>query len=591
MSQDLNTIAIGSVVFKVEDKTFICSSLSLELGLNQLPTAMVVIGIGSSILGDTRIEANKDEEYLIELTTRLSGGRSSKFVPCIIDVVKGDNIYTVFKGIIADVSYVYKTAGGTIRAMRVSCIHFAAELYASPLAAYSWSAGADMVTEILGNRSKETSETDAVGQFGMYKMNSLDDKFVCEQIADKISHQDIVTRIAYIAGAIVTYSSHVLNHPTPTAEEMKALLHIDDYMFSDYVLADAIIALNAVTDRNFSESISKGLRASIQGGSVLDAIIGMATSFDFLLTVVPHMSEDFKLELRPSMAWNTDVIHTLDFSDISSINSAFSPLSHINDPEVFIVNYSNAINFGGGDTQNNTAGTPADMTGVYATNPQVAEWVRQRYSVDADPVRSQMEQDTSSYKKKVIRAPQWLNLAYIKQSKDTNNQGTSIIESQRVNTKEESGKDPEDKEASSGREKDYKHGRFIADELAKAIYAMQYGSTYKADVELSPKLLFGGGGVILENCIGELVDIVPKDEKDKHLAIRGMIEGLHFDYSAGRSASCNYHMIISHMRPRNEEEKSIVCPLYIKKSDVDPLLRLKIIVKEAKEALAAAGIE
>lgn len=552
----------------------------MQLAVNQLPTAMVVVGIGNSILGDTRIEENNNAEDLIELTNRLAGGGLSKFVPCSIDVIKENTSYTVFKGIISDISFVYKTAGGTIRAMRIACIHSAAELYATPLAEYNWAAGADLVREIISNTSKPTDKTDAVGQFGMRRLSSLDDNEICKRLTKEIAHKDIVTRLAYLAGAIVVYSSHTVNRTDPSPEVMKNLLHIADYMSCDYVLDDAAISLNSTVDLDYSKALCRGLQASIQGNSVLDAILGMITSMDFLLTVIPKMEGDFKLSVRPSMAWDTSVIHPISFSDISSINSAFNPLAHLNDPQVFIVNYSNAINFGKIGGKNNDGGVPADMTGVYSPNKQIMEYMRARYSTDEDvrnAARNAMNEDFNHYKKRVIRAPLWLNLAYIKRTKSSNGIDSSIIEEQRIQPNEQEGENPADSiESSTSR--DYKHGRFIADEIAKAIYTMQYGATNTADIELSPRLLFGGNGTILENCIGELVDIIPSDEKDKHLAIRGMINSISFNYSAGKSASCNYHMTISHMRPRDENEKSIVCPIYKKKMDEQTMARLRNIM-------------
>ena len=591
MAGDFKTVSIGAVVFRVKDKSFICSSLSMQLAINQLPMAMVVVGVGNSILGDDRIEKNNDSEYLIAMAHEQAGGGLSTFIDCSIDVVKGEEVHTVFKGIISDISFVYKTDGGTIRAMRITCVHKAAELYTSPLAEYSWASGADMVTEIISNTSKETEPTDAVGQYGMRRLSSLDEHEICKRLEKNISHKDIVTRIAYLAGAIVVYSSHTINRTDPPPEEMKKILHIDDYLSCDYVIDDAAIALNAVTDLNYSLALCRGLQSSIQGGEVFDAITGMITSLDFLLTIVPKMYGDFKLNVRPSMAWDTSVIHEIAFSDVSSINSSYNPLSHINDPEVFIVNYSNAINFG--DAGGKDGPVPADMTGVYSPNKQVQEYIRQRYSTDKD-VRNAaiaaMNQDFNRYKKRVMRAPYWLNLAYIKRTKSSNGSDSSLIEEQRIQQKEQEGQDPA-ANVPEGTSKDYKHGRYIADEIAKAIYAMQYGASYRAEVDLSPRLLFGGGGTVLENCIGELVDIVPSDPKDKHLAIRGMINTISFTYNAGKSASCTYNMVISHMRPRDENEKSIVCPLYIKKSDVDPIASLRTAVLEAKQTLAAAGIE
>jgi hypothetical protein len=122
--------------------------------------------------------------------------------------------------------------------------------------------------------------------------------------------------------------------------------------------------------------------------------------------------------------------------------------------------------------------------------------------------------------------------------------------------------DPENMELPLVR--DYNAGREIADLIAKALYAHMHGASATAQIELLPDMRFGlKDDVFLEDYIGELINIIPTAKEDQQLAIRGMLEGIQFDYTAGQSSSCRYTIMLSRVRPYDKNEKAIKCPIYV----------------------------
>ena len=331
----------------------------------------------------------------------------------------------------------------------------------------------------------------------------------------------------------------------------------------DYILNYQALAVNNQTDYDYNVSLCGRLIATLDGGSIMDALLGAIMSTDYMLTLVPTWADKgFRMELRPSMAWESRVSGVLGFDDISEMNSSYNPLSHINDPEVFAVDFTPAIEFGG---NSETKGNPGSaMVGVYSTVPQLKEWAALRFSdntIEYDK-RVELTKNMLSYKWREFPAPVWLHNCCIRtrNSAGQKDEQNSYVMARRTWSKESSSNktDPVIR--------DYDAGYNIADTIAQALYAHIHGASATAQLTLLPDLRFGFhyDGWALEQHIGELIDIKPSENGDKQLAMRGMIEGIQFEYNAGQSASCRYSMTLSRVRPYDANEKAVPCPVYVR---------------------------
>ena len=86
-------------------------------------------------------------------------------------------------------------------------------------------------------------------------------------------------------------------------------------------------------------------------------------------------NEDFRMEIRPSEAWNPSDPLTLKESDIIEIDSNYNPIACLNTPEVFIVNFSDAVEF----AMDNMPQGRIGLNGVYAMNEILMAGLKKRY--------------------------------------------------------------------------------------------------------------------------------------------------------------------------------------------------------------------
>jgi hypothetical protein len=292
-----------------------------------------------------------------------------------------------------------------------------------------------------------------------------------------------------------------------------------------------------------------------------------------MLSIIPRFS-DGMMEIKPSSAWGTDnKINQIPLSSVSSINSAFHPLDHINDPEVFAVNFTDALDMRGNKTNGGT-GTGL-LIGAYATNPEAAKWVKLRFmEKNSEAEKQRLLDSTTYYKWRMYPAPTWLSDAFTLSAKSTG-VSNSVLQLQAIKDQKlcDNIKD-RNTERTQADQQNRNLGESIADAVAQALYTMLYKQTATAELMLLPDIRFGihqdKYGFVLEEQLGELIDITYADKTDaagnsnKPLSIRGMVSAINFSYSAGRSASCSYQLTLSRVRLRDEKEPKLVCPLYAK---------------------------
>jgi hypothetical protein len=595
MDQYLGTAEIGTIYLRITkdggQKWYVCSSVSITMRLNALPTASVVVGSGSSIRYGHVDNADNSAEDILQYVMDASHNNTDGFLDCdIIEVLpfhkddKQRESVILFKGCIVAASLVYRTGATTVRAVRIECMNNACRLMAQPLSAYNNTAGSyivDALTYRTGRQQMPNQKT-TVKEYGMYSIGSLTDVMVTGFTKDLTKHKDIATKITYLADAIAMLSTHVIDttDPAKTLKDMHESLTKDDilgiskYIKSDYTLDYEHLALNDVTDNKFDSVLCAALLAGLKTNTVLDTIMSAIISPEFMLNLVPKWNnDDFMMEIQPSRAWESTPSMRLYLSDISEMNSSYRPLEHINDPEIFAVNFTEAVNFNGNQ---GLEGQPSAVMGAYSTNPEVAEWLKERFTNDSAQ-RAVLTDRLKNYKWRIYSAPNWLKVSHIQTKRDEDakkeDEQKASVENQRTQPKEKSELQQQIEDSQKAMIQDFVAAEQIADRIAKALYIHIHGESNTAQVALLPDLRFGktGGNYVdttaLEDHIGELIDILPADDGiDDHLAIRGIIEALQFNYTAGQSGSCSYTMTMSRVRPIKQEAEDLVCPLYVKSS-------------------------
>ena len=562
---NLYTTSIGTITlwanFPEGKKRYICTSLILNTRLNTLPTASVVIGCGRSIrIGHLDDSDNSAEDILAYITNNINNG--SDFIDCEIYEEQLDWKQLIFKGCIIAASLVYKTGNVTMRGVRLECMNAACRLYCQPFGAYSNRCGAEIVDKILALVSQADDNVPAASKYGMERIEALDTTMLCMDLQPYIADKDIATKIAYISDAIAIMTHHTVNLVNAIKEgKLGNILHINDYIKSDYYLNAASLAVNNQTDSDYNLSLCARLHGSLRTGSIFDSILSTILSTDYMLTLVPTWADkDFVMELRPSLAWESWVAGVLGFDDIAEMNSSYNPLQHINDPEVFAVDFTPAVEFDAPDGEKGNPGSA--MVGVYSTVPAVKEWAALRFSnstIEA-PLRAKITENMIKYKWREYPAPPWMRNSIIRTVEGEKDEQNNYIIARRTWNKEGSDNiyDPV--------VRDYEACYAIADLIAQAFYSHMHGASATAQLTLLPDLRFGFhyDGWALEQHIGELIDIKPSENGDKQLAMRGMIEGIQFEYNAGQSASCKYSMTLSRVRPYDANEKAVPCPVYVR---------------------------
>jgi hypothetical protein len=326
---------------------------------------------------------------------------------------------------------------------------------------------------------------------------------------------------------------------------------------------------NKLTDIQFNKSLCNCLGQGIQGGSIFDAILRTIMSSEFMLSMIPRF--DGMLEIQPSSAWGTDKpIYTIPLAAVSSMNSAFHPLDHINDPSIFAVNFTDALDMRG-NTQ--MSGIPSYLLGAYSVDPEAANWLKLRFTEkDSAQEKEALTKSLSHYKWKLYPAPTWLSTTFTrtmtnKNPEDPIKQADAIKDQKR----RKNSKQPATKRTQADQQY-ATNGSKIADYVAQSLYTMLYKQTATAELMLTPDVRFGINkskyGFVLEEQIGELIDVTYTDQTDaaginnKPLAIRGMVSAITFSYTAGQSANCNYQLTLSRVRPLDSNEPKLICPLY-----------------------------
>jgi len=574
---ELNSTKVGVIVLKVGGVNYVCSAFNMTMAINQIPVASCVVGCGHSILGDTREDNNA--EVLYNRIQQEEMKDEPKFIDCTVCEVLDGTEYQIFKGVIVGASLVYKTGGSTIRAIRFEMMYSVCKLKAQPLTAYKNICGSHIVNTLLNTSDKSQNLTDleAMAKQGMQRPGGPQTAdSITEKLKLKIAHRDIATRISCLCDAFVTSISYTYDLVNALQSNLIGnFLHIKDYIKSAYRLDETRLRVsNSLTDTEFNISLCKWLMQGLYGGSIFDAILHAVMSSEFMLSMVPRF-RDGKMEIKPSSAWGTNnTIHTIPLASVASINSSFHPLDHINDPNVFAVNFTDALDMRGNKDQ---SGIPGYLLGAYSTNPEAAKWLKLRFmNAGRHQEEEILTKSTSNYKWKLYPAPTWLSSAFVKTKQSAGkNVDNPVAQVQAIkDQKLRKNAKQQYNYPTQADQQNYKDGELLADYVAQSLYTMLYKQTATAELILLPDIRFGINrekyGFVLEEQLGELIDVTYIDKTDaagisnKPLAIRGMVSAITFAYNAGQSASCTYQLTLSRVRKHDANEPKLICPLYAK---------------------------
>lgn len=567
---ELISDCIGPFVLEALGQSYVCNHVNISFAINKITTASVVIGVGKGLV-NTDVD-QKVDDLLQEVNIRQQGKGDDLFVPCdIYEVNDASGARTlVFHGIIVSGSVMLKTAGSALKSIKFDCMAEVARLGAKPLAEYQHTCGSYLINNILGERGyyQPIERADGFSVQGRQDIQALVQRF-----ETGLNGKDIATKLSTLADAVILTQTFALDsidvaeekkeeQQKQRKEEVQKLVgnyfKVKDYIFCDYVLNESVL-LNQETDKWLNVNLCEELVESLSSTSIFEAFLQILPSTSYMLNLVPRFGDGFKMEIKPSDAWNVTNPIKVSWRMVSEINTVYQPVAHLNDPNVFVVNYSDAIAMQNGDNSGNVP--ESTMNGVYTPDKDLQEYCLQYFNevngnLDEAAKNAAMAAvmgKDKQYKVKVYPAPEWLNYAY--RSK------TDLIKSSyEFHTSKTEGDIPV-----RANVVDRAAAERIACEIAKALFVHLHGFADTATVQLIPALRFGRSGVgTLENRLGDAMDIEDQSDESKPLNIRGILTALTFQYYSGQSGSASYTATLSRVRPLNKDEERIECPLYKK---------------------------
>lgn len=557
VKSNLSSDAVGIIRLTAGGSSFVCTALQYTMRMNNIPVATVTIGSGASLRSPGGRYQTPEELLSAVLDKRKAA--YSDMVECameeVINIGGVSRTTTIFKGVIVTGSPVYRAGTPTTRMIRFMCMNKVCKLYTKPLTEYVNMAG----TEVIQKWQKRDpfSVAGAMEHNNLYSTGKLSVPQLLERYASKLKDATVVERVSTITGAVLNAASYQQRGETT------------DFNIDEYFCGKARPNTDDYGDQcgnAFNSQFCEYLIQSMQNASIYDALQSVLTSEAYMLDMLPRWDgeskEDFRMEIRPSEAWNPSEPITIKESSIIGIDSNYNPIACVNTPEVFIVNFSDAVEFAMDNMPNGRIG----LNGVYAMNETLCNALKQRYRSGDSWMSS--EDGKRMYRAKLYTAPFWMQPAIIdpkkeKKGKDGKNSVKNELPLMDPKSDNEQPDTPEPASETQKRLND------IADAIAESLFAFIYGRQDRSIVSLYPSLRFGYGDVSLENSLGKAVDIeFTPDSKNSSSAaksvmnIRGILEAVQYDYTAGQSTSASYTIELKCVRPLDKNEPAVPCKLY-----------------------------
>lgn len=548
---------IGTYSLHVGSNQYVCTSLSFSMAMDNIPSVRVTIGCGKS-LKDAKGEM-QDPENLLKTILAKHGAAYLDMLDCsIVESLKVESLEAekltipIFEGCIVAASPVYKAGAPTTRMISILVMNRACKLYTRPLSAYVSMNGSYLRASIVGNTrfdieaARLQAKKDTALLTDRESINAMLNK-----LPASLEDAAVIDRVASIVDAIID-SESLSDNVESSSQDAKASgsSGILNYMFGSAKLD--LSRTSTLTGSSFNIYIAQLLVHALANASVYDAIQSILVSTAVMLNIIPRWKhDDYKLELAPSSAWDPGTPISLKEEHIIGISTEYNPIANLNTPEGFIVNFSNVFQL-----QNAKAGTEitAGCNGVFASNPEVMAYLR--FKAQGKTSASHADYESTLFRVGTYDAPSWLLPAALaeKSGKDK-----STVETHKQSTTSKQA------EASTEQKDKLDRDRTIelADTIAKSLFTYIYGSQDKAVVTIYPSMRFGlSTGVCFEENLGNAIDI--EFGKDNPRNIRGILESIQYEYTAGESSSVSYTLTLKCVRPLDKNEKAIPCPLYTK---------------------------
>lgn len=555
----LTSDAVGVIRITAGGSSFVCTALQYTMRMNNIPTATVTVGSGASLRSPGgRYQTPED---LLASVLEKRKAAYYDMVECtmeeVIDVGGVRRTTVIFKGVIVTGSPVYRAGTPTTRMIRFLCMNKVCKLYAKPLAEYVNMAGSEVI-----NKWQSKNPFSVAGAFehnSLYWAGKLSAPQLLNRYAKHIRDASVVDRVAAITGAILSAASYASMPEEPMDAQIK------EYFFGKYRPNTDDYGMKCGDE--FNSELCQYMLQSMQNASIYDALQGILTSNAYMLDLLPRWDgeekEDFRMEIRPSEAWNPSDPITLRESDIIEIDSNYNPIACLNTPEVFIVNFSDAVEF----AMDNMPQGRIGLNGVYAMNETLMAGLKKRYQAGEKWLSE--EDSKRMYRTKLYTAPFWMQPAIIdEEHAPQGKKGGNSVKNELPVMDPKTEEDKEQEQPVPSKET-VKRLHAIADDVAQSLFSFIYGRQDRSIVRLYPSLRFGYEGIHLENSLGKAVDIelTPDSGNGSSSAnsvmnIRGILEAVQYDYTAGQAASASYTVELKCVRPLDKGEPAVPCKLY-----------------------------
>lgn len=534
--QSIESSEHGVIVLKASGKEYVCTAFQMSMGLNEIPTAVVTIGSGVGL--HTPSTTQNAEDLLSSVLSK----RSSAYldmIECEIEERLTGKTVKIFEGCITTGTTVYKAGTRTVKAIRFMCMNKVCKLIMRPLSEYV-TLEANTLINYIGTLSS-FSVQDAMSRADLFKQGRVGVSYLLGEIAAKIEQATIDKRVAYVMSAILKAGSYRDQLKNIDGTETGIL----DYIYSDHGLDTS---LGHSTLNQYNVELCSKLFQVLQHGSIIDAIVNVLTSDEFMLQLTPQFSDkQFKIKIEPSEAWVKKESVKITEKHMNSIMTSYDPIAHVNTPDAFVVNYAEAVSMLANETPNDFIG----LSGVYSDNPTLKAALKSVYQsgnrVIPGSIKSKM------YRACIYYAPKWLYPGFSNTAKG------DPPKSVRDHRRKDSSKDGDEKKTPK---LDKSAANALADKIAQAIFTLKYGRQDTTSITLLPSLRFGlTSGIEIEKHLGYPMDVSFTDGS-KSLNIRGTISHIDYNYATDGTSNCSYTVGLTRVRPLNEDEQSVECPLY-----------------------------
>ncbi len=540
---DIVCTSIGRVYMEANGKVYGCAAIQYSMGIDKLPNMFVTMATGIYI-GNPN-EKQESPEDLLGIVLSRKDGIYLNSVKCKVyeEYIEDNKIKSklIFSGVIITGSYMYKAGIPTTSLIRFLCSHKATALYTKPLSEYT-----NVCMTSLSNYITKAASFDPKMIFEkaeLLKAGATSTNTILQDAAAQIKNATLDKRVACIIDAIIIAGATYPNEQEPDG----SLSGILDHLYSEYKPSPA---LSGNTDHKFNTDLCTSLIKGLLSGSIYEAIQQALNNTSFMLTLVPRWNlgskdKEFKLEICPSTAWEGKAAATLNDANILDIDTTYSPISSLNTPDAFIVNFSEALDLYYGETTVPKVGA----NGVFSTISEVQGYLVKRYkngAMDADLKDAML-------RARLYKAPTWLHTALINtiESKASVTQNKAVRTPKQIKNKK--------------KEIDLEKMSNVADDIAKALFVHVYGTADTSTLVLDPGCRFGYDKRIgyLEDMLGKIIDVNVKSN-DGLISIRGELASISYNYSVGTQGTARYSIQLRRIRPLDKDEKTIKCPLYTK---------------------------